>query len=215
MWYIPKNSTMIKQPDPEKLRTNQVLLNTKTNNTLPSEVSAVLSDQEKTLYNKYKSDYYIILDTSIADPEAETKDISSRNVEALLDYYIEPIYSKYKTHNTILASAYRYKQVYETKYELTFGARGANGTDYTLALTMVEELSELDKTYYDPPAWTWITGGSENTAKIKLRAQLYTPEDEEIEDSNVTYTWTIVAPTNRSTPNAIGYVPVTRDGNVV
>ena len=152
MWYVPKNSTMIKQPDPEKLRTNQVLLNTKTNNTLSTDVSNTLSDQEKTLYNKYKSDYYVILDTSIADPEAETKEISSRNVEALLDYYIEPIYSKYKTHNTILASAYRYKQIYETKYELTFGARGANGTDYTLALTMVEELSELDKTYYDPPA---------------------------------------------------------------
>lgn len=112
-----------------------------------------MSQAEKDLFNEYVADYYIIVDTTVADPmRPENGEISGRTVEARLNYYIKKDFIKHWTNNTIRASAYRYQRNYQASYELHFGAKGTNGTGYTLMLTMVEETKNDGTKVANPPA---------------------------------------------------------------
>lgn len=104
-----------------------------------------MSDEEKILFAKRINDYYIIVN----------KDVKAQNSDSvILTYYIEPTLIKHYTNNTIYASAYYYQRNYEgnnAHYELTFGSRGTNGTNYTLLLDMAEE-NVNDVAYAHPMA---------------------------------------------------------------
>ena len=55
-----------------------------------------LSQEERDLFNEYVADYYIIVDTTIADPmRPETEEITSRTAEARLNYYIKKDFIKH------------------------------------------------------------------------------------------------------------------------
>jgi len=153
-----------------------------------------LSQEEADLFKERLEDYYIILEDEITDNPRIKK-----TKEALLTYYIKPELKKQWTNNTILASVYRYKRIYEgakAQFTPTFGTKGTNGTDYTLSLSMVKEIDVNGTEYNNPPAWTWgidITPDVD-TDKILLNAQLFNPNDEEVQD--VTYTWSFLFPAN-------------------
>lgn len=66
LWYIPKRYTMIKPPNPEKLRDNQTLLD-------PLNLPEVFPEggEERELINQRADDYYIILEEIETDSEQE------------------------------------------------------------------------------------------------------------------------------------------------
>jgi hypothetical protein len=76
---------------------------------------------------------------------------------AFLTFYIRPRFIKYYTNNTIYATVYRYKRIYggvNAQCELKFGAKGTNGTGYTLFLNMASEHTNDGSNLLNPPAWT-------------------------------------------------------------
>lgn len=185
-WFIPKGYTMIQPPEQDKLGTNQLLI------TAESQLTSIFTEKEWDVYNKYKDEYYCIVDTSIANPDAEETPRESRRVEATLDYYISPNFIKHWTHNKIRASAYRYQRTYEAEYDLQFGAKGTNGTGYTLMLSMAEETKKDGTKVSNPPAWT-RSGANTDTASIKLEALLFDPDEKDI-TSQAKFTWSVYVP---------------------
>ena len=142
-WYIPKENTMISAPVQSDYDINvQRLLTTDADitNWLAESGAPNISVEEENLFRERINNYYIVVNLN---PNAD---------EVTLAYYIEPTLIKYKTNNTIYASAYYYQRIYEgnnAHYELTFGTKGTNGTNYTLLLDIIEETA--NNTVYAHP----------------------------------------------------------------
>ncbi len=168
-------------------KSNEIFINSATEiNTLLAQNK--ITQEEADLFLTRIEEYFIIIDDEVKDLEKYAK-------AAILYYHIKPEYKDSRQNNTILATAYRYKRIYgenseNARFTPTFGTRGTNGTDYTLALGMIKETALTGSTFNDPPAWTWAppNENANNTQTLLIKAQLFDPQDMPIEKENVTYT---------------------------
>lgn len=81
----------------------------------------------------------------------------------------------------------------------TFGARGTNGTPYTLSLTIDSEMAgsmaEPVK-IANPPAWTLPKNGdsiTQPTRSMLLKATIFDADDKDVTE-NARFEWTILYP---------------------
>lgn len=162
-----------------------------------------ISEEEYELFSERINDYYILIDDKLEAKAEKTK-------TATLVYYIKPKLIKHWTNNTIKASAYRYKRNYEgerAQFTPTFGAKGTNGTDYTLSVSMASEVDKDEKTLFYPTAWT-----KDDTKEMTLEAQLFDADDRKVE--NVNYQWEFLYPTTDWELALNGQIAVLRSVNL-
>jgi len=103
-------------------------------------------------------------------------------------------------NNTIMCKILRDGKLYEKSVDLTFGAHGTNGTEYSLIVRLGDEYWKdpnppLDAADNPPlliekdvPAWT---SGHDKNSYITLFAQLYDERNSALPETEVTYTWDV------------------------
>lgn len=160
-WYVPKNNTMIHAPSSgrtyngTRVEDGTVIALPQYCFTTQADIDAYkskLSDEEYALYSQRIKTYYIVLEDWTEQDHARP----TENLVSLI-YYIKPKLIKQWTNNTILASMYRNGQIYEgdnAKITLTFSVKGANGTNHTLVVQMMDE-------------FIGVLGGNENEWTLK------------------------------------------------
>lgn len=150
-----------------------------------------LSDEEYELFLANIDEYYILLEDNVAEKNGKTQ-------ASYLTYFIKPRLVKNWNNNTIKASAYRHKTIYQgerAQFTPTFNVKGANGTDYSLLITTPREFygtnGSAEATWKEanyPSSWTF-NNSDDSTQAIELKATLFDPNDKIVND--VVFSWNL------------------------